>query len=434
MKIHFIGIGGIGLSALAKFLNNSGHIISGSDIKSTIITEQLSNANIKVTIPHSNEAIDGQDLVIYSAAVTSDNCELIEAKKQNIKIMSRKEALPTILGDKKNYSVCGAHGKSTTTAMIASILQSSAIIGAISKEFNSNFRYINDTVAFEADESDGSFLLSNPYCAIVTNAEPEHMEYYNYDYDKFYDAYRQFLEIATIKVVNAEDKFLPEMSELNNAVKLYPSKDITNIKFFLKDGQPYTSFNLKDLGLFEVWGFGEHIALDASLAILAALEEIGLATIRENLSKYRGIKKRFDIVQHHDNFIVIDDYAHHPTEVEVTLNSVKLYNKLHNIDHTTIIWQPHKYSRTKDNLDAFKKCFQGCDTLVILPVWTVAEPILDIDFKEEFKDYNIIFADSIQTQEHSINLIKNGDIITTIDSGMVLGVGAGDITYQIRVH
>jgi len=238
LKIHFIGIGGIGLSALAKFLNNSGHIISGSDIKSTIITEQLSNANIKITIPHSNEAIDGQDLIIYSAAVTSDNCELKEAKKQNIKIMSRKEALPTILGDKKNYCVCGAHGKSTTTAMIASILQSSAIIGAISKEFNSNFRYINDTVAFEADESDGSFLLSNPYCAIVTNAEPEHMEYYNYDYDKFYDAYRQFLEIATIKVVNAEDKFLPEMSELNNAVKLYPSKDITNIKFFLKDGQP----------------------------------------------------------------------------------------------------------------------------------------------------------------------------------------------------
>ncbi len=434
MKIHFIGIGGIGLSALAKFLNNSGHIISGSDIKSTIITEQLANENIKVTIPHTADAIDGQDIVIYSAAVQQNNCELIEAKKQNIRIMSRKEALPTILGDKKNYSVCGAHGKSTTTAMIASILQSSALIGAISKEFNSNFRYINDTVAFEADESDGSFLLSNPYCAIVTNVEPEHMEYYNYDYDKFYNSYRQFLDMATIKVVNAEDKFLPEMSQIDDAIKLYPSKDIKNIDFFLKDGQPYTSFNLKDLGFFEVWGFGEHIALDASLAILASLEEIGLSTIKENLKKYRGIKKRFDIVQHHENFIIIDDYAHHPTEIEATLNSVKLYNKLHNINKTTIIWQPHKYSRTKDNLDAFKKCFKGCDTLVILPVWTVAEPILDIDFKEEFQDYNIIFADSLKTQEHSIDLIQNDKVISTLNKGMVLGVGAGDITYQIRVH
>jgi UDP-N-acetylmuramate--alanine ligase len=431
MKIHFIGIGGIGLSALARFLNNSGHTISGSDIKHTVITDQLSNENIHVTIPHSPDSISNQDLVIYSAAVTNDNSELIEAKKQNIKIMSRKEALPTILGDKKNFNVCGAHGKSTTTAILAAILQSSAIIGAISKEFNSNFRYINDTVAFEADESDGSFLLSNPYCAIVTNAEPEHMEYYNYNYDKFYQAYKDFLDMATIRVVNAEDEFL-DMTKLDNTIKLYPSKDITNIEFFLKDSQPYTSFNLKDLGTFEVWGFGDHIALDASLAILAALNELGLSNIRENLSKYRGIKKRFDILQHNDNFIVIDDYAHHPTEIEATMKSVKLYNSLHNIDNTTIIWQPHKYSRTYDNLDAFKKCFKDCDKLVILPVWTVAEDIIDINFEEEFKEYNLIFADKISTFNGSINLIKNDQIIDTIECGTILGVGAGDITYQLR--
>jgi UDP-N-acetylmuramate--alanine ligase len=431
MRIHFIGIGGIGLSALAKFLNNSGHIISGSDIKHTVITDQLSNENIHVTIPHSSDSISNQDLVIYSAAVTDNNTELIEAKKQNIKIMSRKESLPTILGDKKNFNVCGAHGKSTTTAILAAILQSSAIIGAISKEFNSNFRYINDTVAFEADESDGSFLLSNPYCAIVTNAEPEHMEYYNYDYYKFYNAYKEFLNMATIKVVNAEDEFL-DMSQIPNAIKLYPSKDIQDINFFLKDGEPFTSFNLKDLGYFEVWGFGDHIALDASLAILAALNEIGLETIRKNLTKYRGIKKRFDILQHHDNFIVIDDYAHHPTEISVTMKSVELYNKLNNIKETTIIWQPHKYSRTKDNLDAFKKCFKGSNRLIILPVWTVAEPILDIDFKNEFKDYNLTFIDRINTINGSIDLIQDDKVIDTIETGTILGVGAGDITYQLR--
>jgi len=431
MKIHFIGIGGIGLSALARFLNNSGHSVSGSDIAPTTITEQLSTENITITIPHGKDAINNQDLIIYSAAVTSDNVELLSAKEQGIKILSRKEALPTILGDKKNFNVCGAHGKSTTTAILSAILQSSAIIGAISKEFNSNFRYINDTVAFEADESDGSFLLSNPYCAIVTNVEPEHMEYYNYDYDKFYDSYRQFLDLATIKVVNAEDEFL-DMSTLDDAIKLYPSKDITNIKFFLKDSQPYTSFNLKDLGSFEVWGFGDHIALDASLAILASLNELGLIQIRINLAKYRGIKKRFDIVQQHDNFIVIDDYAHHPTEVEATIKSVQLYNKLHNLEQLTIIWQPHKYSRTKDNLEAFKKCFKGCDRLIILPVWTVAEPILDIDFKTEFSEYNLMFIDKLSTINGEIQLIVDDEVIETLDSGTVLGVGAGDITYQLR--
>lgn len=364
MNIHFIGIGGIGLSALARFLNNSGHHISGSDIKETILTKQLSNENIKITIPHNKKAIEHHDLVVYSAAVDEKNVELLEAKKQNIKTMSRKESLSTVLGEKKTYSVCGAHGKSTTTAMLTAILQSSALIGAISKEFNSNFRYIDDTVCFEADESDGSFLFSNPYCAIVTNAEPEHMEYYNYNYDLFYDSYIQFLNMATIRVVNAEDSFL-DMSKFDNTIKLHPSKDIQNIKYFLKDDEPYTSFKLKDLGEFEVWGFGEHIAIDASLAILAGLNEIGLVKLKENLSKYRGIKKRFDIIQNHKNFCVIDDYAHHPTEIKATMQSVKLFCRKKAIEDITVVWQPHKYSRTKDNLEAFKSCFDGCKELVI---------------------------------------------------------------------
>ena len=159
---------------------------------------------------------------------------------------------------------------------------------------------------------------------------------------------------------------------------------------------------------------------------------MGLIQIRINLAKYRGIKKRFDIVQQHDNFIVIDDYAHHPTEVEATIKSVQLYNKLHNLEQLTIIWQPHKYSRTKDNLEAFKKCFKGCDRLIILPVWTVAEPILDIDFKTEFSEYNLIFIDKLSTINGEIQLIVDDEIVETLDSGTVLGVGAGDITYQLR--
>ena len=431
MNIHFIGVGGIGLSALARFLKYSGHTVSGSDIKATPITKDLQKEGIEVNIPQSADFITSQDLIIYSAAVTPDNCEIMKAQENNLKLLSRKEALPIILKNTKNYCLCAAHGKSTTTAMLSSILQSSALIGAISKEFNSNFRYINDTLAFEADESDESFILSNPYCSIVLNTEPEHMEYYEYDTKRFYDSYTKFLDIATLRVINCEDEFLAKYE--GDAIRFYPSIDISNIKSILKDDEPYTKFTLKNMGEFEVWGFGYHIALNASAAILAAVQTMDINIIRKNLKeKYKGIKKRFDVVQKKDDFIIIDDYAHHPTEIKVTMQSVKLYNNLKDIKHTTVIWQPHKYSRTKDNLEEFKKCFDGCDKLIILPVWTVAEKILLIDFVHEFAHYNPIFASKVVAKDGMLEVIKNDEVIDTIIEGTILGVGAGDITYQLR--
>jgi len=433
MKIHFIGIGGIGLSALARFLNNDGHEISGSDMKSSPITKELQNEGIKVSCPQSADNIqDDFELVIYSAAVTDENPELIQSRLNQIRTLSRKEALPIILGDKKNYCVAGAHGKSTTTAILASILQSSALIGAISKEFGSNFKYVNDLVAFEADESDASFLLSNPYCAIVTNAEPEHMEYYHYDYDKFYGSYERFISLASKRVLNGEDKDIQKL-KIEEATYLYPSVDIKNLSYTLKDKEPCTRFDLKDLGTFEVWGFGYHIAVDAGLAILAALNELDIESIRINLLKYKGIKKRFDVVQANDNFVVIDDYAHHPTEIEVTMKSVELYDNLTNLNNRIVLWQPHKYSRTSDNLEGFKKCFRRCDELIILPIWTIpGEQKIDINFEKEFASYNPIFADRISSTNGRIDLIKDEKIIKSYEQGIFLGVGAGDITYQLR--
>lgn len=438
MRVHFIGIGGIGLSALARFLQYRGYKVSGSDIRSTPITNELINEGIKVDIPQKAQNITGQDLVIYSAAVQNDNPEILEAKKQELLLLPRKEALSIIMQKTTNYCVCAAHGKSTTTAILSSILQSSAIIGAISKEFDSNFRYVDDTLAFEADESDESFILSHPYCSIVLNTEPEHMEYYNYDEKRFYGAYEKFLDIAKLRIINAEDEFLQNYK--GYAIKLYPSKDIKNIEFILKDDEPYTKFLLKDYGEFEVWGFGVHIAIDASCAILASTLSMDFDEIRANLAKYKGIKKRFDIVQNEsandslkqDGFVLIDDYAHHPTEIIATLKSVQLYKNLKHLNTTTVIWQPHKYSRTIDNLDYFKECFKGCDRLIILPVWTVAEEIKQIDFQKEFSHYNTILVDKIKTSKSKVDLIKDDKVIDSITSGIIVGVGAGDITYQLR--
>jgi len=434
MKIHFIGIGGIGISGLAQYMRFKGHEVSGSDISSSLITNKLESMGIEVTIPHSKNAIKNQDLVIHSAIIKSNNPEIVEAKLKGIEILARREALLKILDDRKVYSVAGAHGKSTTTAILTSIMDGSAIIGAESKAFGSNVRYDDstDTMLFEADESDGSFINSNPHCAIVINAEPEHMEYYNYDYELFYNSYKKFIESAPSRVLNGEDKFLSTLVGKIEANWLYPSKDITNIEFTLIGDEPYTKFTLKNLGSFSVWGFGKHIALDASLAILASLDSMNIEDIRKNLLSFRGIKKRFDILVSDNKKTIIDDYGHHPTEIKATFESVKEYASLKNFTKITAIWQPHKYSRTLDNMEAFMECFNGANELIILPVWEAGEEYVEIDFKNKFKNYNLTMADRVTKVDDKVIVFKDKKELKTLNNGLIISFGAGDITYQIR--
>ena len=430
-KVHFIGIGGIGISAIARFLHEKGHKISGSDIKESKTTLELQNEGIEVITPHCKEAIKDQDFVVYSAAIKEDNIELVEARNKGIKCFSRKEILPYVLEDKCVFAVAGAHGKSTTSAMLASLIEGSVIIGAISKQFGSNMRYAkSDNVVFEADESDSSFLNSNPYLAIVTNAEPEHMEHYDYDLAKFYAAYKGFLERAKVRVINAEDEFLSTLKL--DAIRLFPSTDITELTMVVRDYQPYTSFNLKNLGKFEAFGMGEHIAIDASLAILAAMHETPLKDIRENLLNFKGIKKRFDILCANKNFVLIDDYAHHPTEIKATLKSVFEYAKILGINSVTAIFQPHRYTRLSTNLAGFKECFKGVDELVILPVYAAGENPIEVDMKSEFSEYNPIFTDKVERVEDGIEFTDEFGVKNRLSDGIVVGFGAGDISVQLR--
>ena len=431
MKIHFIGIGGIGLSGLARYMKTNGHLISGSDIANTKLTKLLMQEGIKVDIPHSENNIIDQDMVVHTAVVKSDNPELIEAKKRGITTLSRREFLPYVLKNKKVLSVCGAHGKSTTSAILASILpQSDAVIGAESKEFGSNMRYKNsEYLIFEADESDGSFVDSNPYIAIVTNTEPEHMEFYDHDLDKFYAHYEDFLRKAKLRVANGDDEFI---QKLDIDIKKVYIKDVKNIRYEIIDDKPKTVFDYKGCE-FEVYGFGEHLVLDAVLAIEAAKELIPIEQIQENIKNYQGIKKRFDVLRKKDDFILIDDYGHHPTEIKATLHSARIYAKLNGIDKVTAIWQPHKYSRTIDNLHAFVECFNEADELVILPVWAAGEEPVDIDFENLFAKHNPVFANRVKIDDNDVILInENKDIVKHIKDGLIIGFGAGDITYQLR--
>lgn len=429
-KVHFIGIGGIGISAIARFLHEQGYIISGSDLKESEVTKELRASGMSVSVPHCATAIESAkpDFVVYSAAIKESNVELIAAKKAGIACLSRKEALPLVLKDKKVFAVAGAHGKSTTSAMLASLLEGSVIIGAISKQFGSNMKYEQSAnVIFEADESDSSFLNSNPYLAVVTNAEPEHMEHYDYDLAKFHAAYRGFLERAKVRVLNGGDEFLSTLKMEH--IKL-SKRDISAIKVVLRDNEPYTSFNLKGLGRFEAYGAGEHIAIDASLAILAANCEIGLEEIRSKLKNYKGIKRRFDILVARSDYALIDDYGHHPTEIAATLESARHYADLLGLSKITAIFQPHRYTRLKANLEGFKNCFGAVDELIVLPVYSAGEEPNEIDLKEHFGFAT--FANKVERNGDFISFTDSFGVRHELNDGLVIGFGAGDISAQLR--
>lgn len=425
-NIHFIGIGGIGISALARFLKEKGFNISGSDLKESKITKELEKEGVKVKIPHHKDNILGKDLVIYSAAIKEENPEFKYAKELNIKCLSRKEALPLILEDKRVFAVAGAHGKSTTSSILSSLVNdASVIIGAILKEFGSNMIYKeSENLIFEADESDSSFLNSNPFLAIVTNAEAEHLDHYGNEVCRLHKAYDDFLDLAKIRVINAEDEYLKGYKQ--EAIKLYPSKDIKNVTMHIENFKPFTSFELKNFGRFSVFGMGEHIAIDAALAILAALNYENIENIRKNLKKYQGIKKRFDILHADENLALIDDYGHHPTEIKATLKAAKEYAKLAGYKKIVAIFEPHRYTRLAANLNEFARAFERVDELVILPVYSAGEEKIELDLKAVFP--KALFVEDIK-REGKFLVASKGQVF---DEGLIIGFGAGDISNKLR--
>ncbi|MBT0879905.1 MULTISPECIES: UDP-N-acetylmuramate--L-alanine ligase [unclassified Campylobacter] len=429
-KIFFIGIGGIGLSALARFLNERGISVLGSDVYESELVKELRAEGIAVFIGHSASNLSNDiDLVVHSAVIRENNPEIKKAKELGIKVLSRKEALPLILENKMLFAVAGAHGKSTTSSILANILQSSFIIGAVDKRAGKNMVYkTSEKLVFEADESDSSFLNLNPALSIVTNAEPEHLEHYNHDLNAFYKAYTDFLKQSKIRVINAEDEFLATIDL--DCERLVPSEDIKNLEFEVKDYLPFISFDLRDFGRFSVQGHSECIAIDTALAILAArCVGLSLSEIKQNLKDFCGIKKRFDVLYASKDFVIIDDYAHHPTEVRETKKGIFSYAKALNLDDTIAIWQPHKYTRLLDNLEGFKTCFEGFSKLFILPVYSANEDEIKIDLAKHFP--NACFIDDIKRVDNSLKLFSNlGEI--TLDKGVVVGFNAGDLTYKLR--
>jgi len=381
-QAHFIGIGGYGMSALARVLLAQGVQVSGSDLARKDLIDKLEQLGARVYIGHRKEQVDGADVVVYSSDIPRDNVELVEAVRRQIPLLHRSELLAHILNGKTGIAVAGTHGKTTTTSMIARMLEMGGmdptyIVGGELLDVGSNARAGNGPyVVAEADESDGTFLQYTPYMAVVTNLEADHLENYDGDFAKMVDAYRQFL--AQIKpgglaVINVDDphlrSFIPSLAcrvltySLHDASADLVAADIRASGF----GTVYRPvFRGTALGEVALSVPGRHNVANSLAAILVG-RELGLAftDIAAALSTFHGAKRRFEVIAEVDGILLVDDYAHHPTEIAATLEAARGLNR-----RVVALFQPHRYSRTDDLKEQFGQAFAMADEVWITEIYS----------------------------------------------------------------
>lgn len=443
-KIHFIAIGGIGVSAIAKCFLELGFKVSGSDIKENKNTNLLKEMGAEIFIGHKAENIEGVEIIIASSAIKIDNPEVISAKENNIPIYHRSHGLEAILRgfgqSEKPVSIgfSGTHGKTTTTGMASLVFELSgksptSVIGGILPQFSTNAKVGNGGYAIaELDESDGTIVLYSPTIIVVTNLEVDHVDHYT-------DGFTQLLETFKVvagnltdtakMVLNADDKGCMELYKNvdKSKVILYSTKDAQNADFYAKniilDGLS-SSFDVykKDvlLGRLEMSVPGEHNVSNALAVMITALESgISFEEVKDSIKQFGGTKRRFEFVGECNGAKIYDDYAHHPTEIIATLNSAKQLNK-----RVLAVFQPHRYSRFQGFWDDFKSSFKDADELVVLDVYAAGEDFLpdynSEKFAQEIPNAHYIKGSIDEVKDTMCSFIKPDDIVLTI--------GAGDIT------
>lgn len=437
-RIHFIGIGGAGMSGLAEVFHCHGYNVRGSDIKKTKVTARLEQLGIHIDESHLANNIKGADYVVYSSCIEEDNVELKEARRNNITILRRIEALNMLMGDKRRLvAISGAHGKTTTTSLVSFLLIEAGLdptvfIGADVDFLGGNTRYgQNDLVVTEADESDGSFLLLNPLYSVCTNIDREHIDYY-LSMDGLIDSYRRFIENTKddgAVFVCIDDCNLRTIASrtCKRIVSYGVSKDadIRAEKIELR-GLDGASFDLvfrgNDLGRVNLSIIGMHNILN-SLAAIGVAADLGVKIpfIKEVIGNFKGADRRFVVHRLDSDILVIDDYAHHPTEIKATLKSLENSGR-----RIVAVFQPHRYSRTKYLREEFGACFGLADHLFITDIYSAHEPPIEgvssKDICESAKRYghkNVHFVLKDDIIKNLAEVVRPGDAVFIL--------GAGDI-------
>ena len=439
--IHFIGIGGIGMSGIAEILVNLGYSVQGSDIKKTHITERLSTLSVKIFYDHDKENVSNCSVVVISSAIKKENIELSFAKQLGIPIVSRAEMLAELMRMKLNIVVAGSHGKTTTTSLVASIaeagnLDPTVINGGVIKAYGSNARLgEGDWMVVEADESDGSFNKLPVTVAIVTNIDKEHLDYYG-SFPNLKQAFERFISSVPfygIAICCIDDKNVAKVishvkdrkiitygfSENADITIRNISVDEKGTRFDLDD--KITNIYLRD---FHLPMIGQHNALNACAAILAASNlSIPLKFIKDALGKFEGVARRFTKIGFFNGATIIDDYAHHPAEIKAVISAAKEIATRRII----VVHQPHRFSRLKSLFTDFSKCFRDADIVGITPVFAAGEPQMSgFDSKTLINSVTRSGMQKVEYVENEAsfsrflrNNCNKGDIFLTLGAGSI---------------
>lgn len=450
-RVHFIGIAGTGMSALAYILSERGHKVSGSDLQENLSTIRLRAKGVKIYFGHRAEQIEDAQLVVISSAIPNDNEELVAARKKNIPILQRGELLALLTKERKSIIVSGAHGKTTTTSMIAMVLEKNnldptILVGGEVEDIGGNAKLgKGEYLVAEADESDGSMLKLFPYLLIVTNIDNDHLDYYG-DIEKIKEAFLSMINKVPeggYVILGKESLYLKELlpkikrSYFTYGIEkdndFYPE----NISLNFNSSEFNVMFKGKNLGRIKLNVPGIHNIYNA-LSAIAVSEILGL-NISESikaLEKFKGVQRRLQLKGKIRDILIFDDYGHHPTEIKATLSTLKLYNR-----RLVVAFQPHRYTRTYYLSEELADSLKEADVIIITEIYPAGEkPIFQVSgkniyniLKEKEPQKEIYFCENLtEVAKKAYEILKDKDIFLTLGAGNIWKVGEALLTYNMK--
>ncbi|HEX8558347.1 MAG TPA: UDP-N-acetylmuramate--L-alanine ligase [Pyrinomonadaceae bacterium] len=443
--VHFVGVGGIGMSGIAEVLLNMGFRVSGSDLRRSDVTARLESLGAKIYEGHAAEHVSGAHVVVRSTAVRGDNPEVLEARRRSIPVIPRAEMLGELMRLKPHtVAVAGSHGKTTTTSMIATVLahanlDPTVVVGGVVGAMGSNARLgKSDLMVVEADESDRSFLMLTPTFAVVTNIDREHMESYS-DMDDVRKSFADFVNKVPFygaSVLCLDDPHvqavIPEVVRRRITYGLSAQADIAarEVRYDKQFGSVYQARLMGEpVGEVSLRVPGLHNIYNSLAAIAIGLElEVPFATITKALSEFTGVNRRFQFKGDAGGVIVVDDYGHHPTEIRATLVAAKLGAAGRRM---VVLFQPHRYSRTQDLMDEFARSFNNADVLMVTDVYAASERPIEgvsgsalVEAVSRFGHKDARYAGSVEDATRALlEEVRDGDMVITLGAGNVYRAG-----------
>lgn len=442
--IHFVGVGGIGMSGIAELLLNLGYDVSGSDLHGSAITDRLSEIGGKICKGHKAENILGADVVVTSSAISPDNPEVVEARRSHIPVIQRAEMLAELMRLKKfGIAIAGSHGKTSTTSMVSWMmahakLDPTIVVGGKVDSLGGNAKLgQGEFLVAEADESDGSFLKLSPVVEVVTNIDLEHLDYYK-DIEHIKETFLQFIDkipfygavILCLDDQNVAD-ILPSISRRVTTYGLTPQADLYADNIYFKNGRVFFTVHSQDqcLGEVNLAPPGKHNVYNALAAICVGIElEISFADIAEGLRTFQGVQRRMQQKGEERGITVVDDYGHHPTEIRATLSAIKTAWPDKRL---VVLFQPHRFSRTQGLFKDFLTAFHEADYLIMTDIYAASEKPIEgvttvklLEGIEAHGQRHTHYIPSVETMaEEVLGVVGENDLVLTLGAGNIVRVG-----------